>query len=125
MVAGLDDLARAASTGARTGSHARRRQAHAARRCPRDLCEGQGLRGAARQRHSYQKSKNRRARPQTCVGKKMGLTRAVHLALEHELAREQAKSSLVEIGVQFCRDLRDRGGKPVDKVFRDSLYEGS
>ena len=57
--------------------------------------------------------------------KKTGLTRAVHLALEHELAREQAKPSLVEIGVQFCRDLRDRGGKPVDKVFRDSLYEGS
>jgi len=51
------------------------------------------------------------------------------LALEHELAREQANSSLVEIRVQFCRDLRARGnpakGKPVDKVVRDSLYEGS
>jgi antitoxin VapB len=59
--------------------------------------------------------------------KKIGLTEAVHTALEHELAREKAKPSLVEIGVQFCRDLRARGnpakGKPFDKAFRDSLYE--
>ncbi|MBV8427502.1 MAG: type II toxin-antitoxin system VapB family antitoxin [Hyphomicrobiales bacterium] len=59
--------------------------------------------------------------------KKTGLTEAVHTALEHELAREKAKPSLVEIGVQFCRDLRDRGnpakGKPVDRAFRDRLYE--
>jgi antitoxin VapB len=59
--------------------------------------------------------------------KKVGLTEAVHLALAHELEREQGKPSLVDIGVQFCRDLRARGrpanGKPVDKVFRDSLYE--
>ena len=59
--------------------------------------------------------------------KKIGLTEAVHTALEHELAREQGKPSLVEIGVRFCRDLRARGnpakGKPVDKAFRDNLYE--
>ena len=59
--------------------------------------------------------------------KKVGLTEAVHTALEHELAREKAEPTLVEIGLQFCRDLRAQGnpakGKPVDKEFRDSLYE--
>ncbi|MGY4363999.1 antitoxin VapB [Bradyrhizobium sp. LB1.3] len=33
--------------------------------------------------------------------KKIGLTEAVHAALAHELAREQGKLSLVELGVQF------------------------
>ncbi len=37
--------------------------------------------------------------------KKIGLTE-VECVLEHELAREKAKLSLVEVGVQFCRDLR-------------------
>lgn len=64
---------------------------------------------------------------QVAALKKTGLTKAVHLALEHELEREQAKPSLVDVGVTFCRDLRSRGnperGKPADKVFRDSLYE--
>lgn len=59
--------------------------------------------------------------------KKTGLTEALHLALAHELEREQGKPSLVEIGVQFCRDLRARDnpakGKPADRAFRDSLYE--
>lgn len=59
--------------------------------------------------------------------KKTGLTEAVHAALAHELAREQGTPSLVEIGVQFCRDLRARGnpakGRPADKAFRDGLYE--
>jgi antitoxin VapB len=36
---------------------------------------------------------------------------------------------LVDLGVQFCRDLRAKGnpqsGKPADKAFRDSLYEDS
>jgi antitoxin VapB len=58
--------------------------------------------------------------------KKTGLTNAVHTALLHELEREQAKPSLVEIGVKFARELRARGnpenGKPADKAFRDSLY---
>lgn len=58
--------------------------------------------------------------------KKIGLTEAVHVALAHELEREQGKPSLVEPGVQFCRDLRARSnpakGKPADKAFRDSLY---
>lgn len=59
--------------------------------------------------------------------KKIGLTEAVHAALAHELEREQGKPSLVELGVQFCRDLRAKGhpqrGKAADKLFRDSLYE--
>lgn len=59
--------------------------------------------------------------------KKIGLTEAVHTALAHELDREQGKPSLVDLGVQFCRDLRAKGhpknGKPADKAFRDSLYE--
>ena len=59
--------------------------------------------------------------------KKIGLTEAVHAALVHELEREQGKPSLVDLGVQFCRDLRARGnpakGQPADKAFRDSLYE--
>ena len=57
--------------------------------------------------------------------KKIGLTEAVHTALAHE--REQGRPSLVDLGVQFCRDLRAKGhpakGQPADKAFRDSLYE--
>lgn len=57
--------------------------------------------------------------------KKIGLTEAVHAALAHELEREQGKPSLVDVGIQFCRDLRARShpamGKPADKAFRDSL----
>lgn len=41
--------------------------------------------------------------------KKIGLTEAVHTALTHELEREQGKPTLVDLGVQFCRDLRARG----------------
>ena len=59
--------------------------------------------------------------------KQTGLTEAVHEALAHELEREGGKPTLVEIGVEFCRQLRAKGrpakGKPVDKAFRDSLYE--
>ncbi|WP_352902925.1 type II toxin-antitoxin system VapB family antitoxin [Mesorhizobium sp. M1307] len=35
--------------------------------------------------------------------KRIGLTEAVHAALKHELEREHARPSLVEIGVRFCR----------------------
>ena len=59
--------------------------------------------------------------------KKIGLTEAVHAALARELERELGKPSLVDLGVQFCRDLRARGnpakGQPADKAFRDSLYK--
>jgi antitoxin VapB len=59
--------------------------------------------------------------------KKMGLTEVVHAALAHELEREQAKPSLVEVGIKFVRDLRAKGrperGRAADKAFRDSLYE--
>ena len=47
-------------------------------------------------------------------------------ALAQELEREQGRPSLVDLGVQFCRDLRAKGrpaGRPADKAFRDSLYE--
>jgi antitoxin VapB len=54
-------------------------------------------------------------------------TEAVRLALKSELDREQTKPSLVDIGLEFCRNLRARGnpaaGKSADKAFRDSLYE--
>ena len=59
--------------------------------------------------------------------KKIGLTEAVHMALAHELEREQRRPSLVDLGVRFCRDMRTKAdpqsGKPADKAFRDSLYE--
>ena len=59
--------------------------------------------------------------------KKTGLTEAVHEALAHELEREKGNPSLVELGLNFTRELRARGnpanGKPADKAFRDSLYE--
>ena len=59
--------------------------------------------------------------------KNTGLTEAVHAALSHELEREKAMPSFVDVGIKFVRDLRARGkpdrGKPVDKAFRDSLYE--
>ncbi|MDA9438829.1 transcription factor [Bradyrhizobium sp. CCBAU 51745] len=61
--------------------------------------------------------------------KKIGLTEAVHTALTHELEREQGRPSLVDLGVQFCRDLGAKGNpqsrKAADKAFRDSLYEDS
>ncbi|UGX89470.1 type II toxin-antitoxin system VapB family antitoxin (plasmid) [Bradyrhizobium barranii subsp. barranii] len=43
--------------------------------------------------------------------KKIGLTEAVHAALAHELEREQGKPSLVNLGIQFCRDLRAKGNR--------------
>ena len=59
--------------------------------------------------------------------KKAGLTEAAHTAWTRELEREQGKPSRVELGVEFCRDLRAKGnpakGQSVDKAFRDNLYE--
>jgi antitoxin VapB len=59
--------------------------------------------------------------------KKTGLTEAVHLALAHELEREKAKPSLVELSRDFALALRAKGDPtkalPVDKAFIDSLYE--
>ena len=59
--------------------------------------------------------------------KRTGLTEAVHTALVHELERERGKPSLVELGIDFARDLRARGnperGQPAGKAYRDSLYE--
>ncbi|SKA08099.1 type II toxin-antitoxin system VapB family antitoxin [Consotaella salsifontis] len=40
--------------------------------------------------------------------KKIGLTEAVHLALEHELERERAKPSLADVAAEFCRELKNR-----------------
>ena len=59
--------------------------------------------------------------------KKTGLTEAVHTALIHELEREKAKPSLVELSRDFALALRAEGdpkkGQPADKAFIDSLYE--
>ena len=56
-----------------------------------------------------------------------GLTEAVHTALLHELEREQGTPPLVELGIDFARELRARGNlaksQPIDKAFIDSLYE--
>jgi len=54
-------------------------------------------------------------------------TEAVRQALLHELERVGAIPSLVDQGVDFCRALRAKAGaagKPADKAFIDSLYEG-
>ena len=57
--------------------------------------------------------------------KRVGLTRAVHEALEHELECHQGRPRLAELAVEFCRELRARGrpdeGQPADKAFFDEL----
>ena len=59
--------------------------------------------------------------------KKTGLTEAVHVALKHELEREEKMPSEVERALQFAREVRALGnqeeGLPADKEFIDSLYE--
>ncbi|GJD33500.1 type II toxin-antitoxin system VapB family antitoxin [Methylobacterium aerolatum] len=52
-------------------------------------------------------------------------TEAVREALRNEIARTKAEPDLIEMTRTFTRDLRARSGvgKPVDKVFIDSLYE--
>lgn len=59
--------------------------------------------------------------------KGVGLTEAVHKALENELKREGEGQSLVERSRAFTQRLMERArpdlGKPVDKAFIDSLYE--
>ena len=58
--------------------------------------------------------------------KKVNKTEAVRQALLHELERERAIPSLVDLGVDFCRALRARSnpanGMPADKAFIDGLY---
>jgi antitoxin VapB len=59
--------------------------------------------------------------------RKVGLTEAVHVALENELARAKAEPSEIDTWVKFVRDFRASGnpekGLPADKAFIDSLYE--
>jgi antitoxin VapB len=59
--------------------------------------------------------------------KGIGLTQAVHQALNHELKRAVGETSLLEKSLEFSRRLSERGGrgqgKPADKMFIDSLYE--
>lgn len=59
--------------------------------------------------------------------KKITKTEVVRQALLHELEREQAEPSLVELSVEYCRKLRAQSnpeeGLPADKAFIDSLYE--
>jgi antitoxin VapB len=54
-----------------------------------------------------------------------GLTEAVHVALENELARETSNVSLADKIATFSRELRARShperGLPADKDFFDSL----
>ncbi len=58
--------------------------------------------------------------------KKVSKTEVVRQALLHELERERAIPSLVDLGVDFCRALRARAnpasGMPADKAFIDGLY---
>lgn len=54
-------------------------------------------------------------------------TEVIRQALRHEMEREGASPSLVEIGMAFARKVRAMGDptkiQPVDKAFIDSLYE--
>lgn len=56
---------------------------------------------------------------------KLGLTEAVHLALSNELSRRQAAVPLWERTTALRKRVRARvkDTRPVDKAFRDSLYE--
>ena len=58
--------------------------------------------------------------------KKVSKTEVVRQALLHELERERATPTLVDLGVDFCRALRARGnpagGMTADKAFIDGLY---
>jgi antitoxin VapB len=57
--------------------------------------------------------------------RKVGITEAVRQALQHELEREEARPRIVDLAVQFCRDLRSRRNprksRPADKAFFDRL----
>ena len=59
--------------------------------------------------------------------RKVGLTEAVHDALQRELERKLNEPSLLEKSIAFARELRAKGDPakalPVDKAFIDSLYE--
>ena len=59
--------------------------------------------------------------------KKVGLTEAVHEALQRELLREENKPSKLQELIEFARAFRATGnperGLPADKAFIDSLYE--
>jgi antitoxin VapB len=52
-------------------------------------------------------------------------TEAVRKALKHELERQRAESSVVDLAVRFSRELRARGkpkrGRKADKRFFDEL----
>jgi antitoxin VapB len=56
---------------------------------------------------------------------KLGLTEAVHVALSNELKRRQAAVPLWERVAAVRKRVRARvkDSRPVDKAFRDSLYE--
>jgi antitoxin VapB len=55
----------------------------------------------------------------------LGLTEAVHVALSNELRRRQAAVPLWERAAALRKRVRARvkDTRPVDKAFRDSLYE--
>jgi antitoxin VapB len=59
------------------------------------------------------------------AAKNLNKTEAVREALKHELERQRGKPSVVDLAVQFSRDLRARGkpkrGRRADKRFFDEL----
>jgi antitoxin VapB len=59
------------------------------------------------------------------AAKNLNKTEAVREALKHELERQRNKPSVVDLAVQFSRDLRARGkpkrGRRADKRFFDEL----
>jgi antitoxin VapB len=56
---------------------------------------------------------------------KLGLTEAVHLALSNELSRRQAAVPLWNRTAGLRKRVRARvkDTRPIDKAFRDNLYE--
>ena len=59
------------------------------------------------------------------AARKLNTTEAVREALKHELERHRGKPSVVDLAVQFSRELRTRGqpkrGRKADKRFFDEL----
>lgn len=59
------------------------------------------------------------------AAKNLNKTEAVREALKHELARQRGKPSVVDLAVQFSRELRARGkpkrGRKANKRFFDQL----
>jgi antitoxin VapB len=66
-----------------------------------------------------------RITPELARSAKTGLTEAVHMAVSNELKRRQRAIPLWERSTALRKRVRARvkDAAPVDKAFRDSLYE--